>query len=61
MHIALPASPDVPPPRYVPDTSRAREELGLRVSVTLQRRHRAHGEVARLDAARVAGGVGPES
>ena len=36
VRIALPPRPDVPPPRYVPDTTRAQVELGLQVSVPLE-------------------------
>lgn len=36
VHIALPPKRGLPAPRYVPDTTRARNELGLRASVTLQ-------------------------
>jgi dTDP-glucose 4,6-dehydratase len=36
VRIALEPRPGVPPPRYVPDTTRAQDELGLRVSVALR-------------------------
>lgn len=35
VHIARPPEPGKPPARYVPDTSRAREELGLEVRIPL--------------------------
>jgi len=36
VRIARPPVPDLPPARYVPDTSRARRELGLKETVTLE-------------------------
>lgn len=35
IHIAKPASPGTLPPRYIPATARAQQELGLRQTVSL--------------------------